>query len=192
MRRRRRERVPERPVRGRLPLRAAVGRAARPGARDLRREHRSGTPPSPRATSPRAAPRAPRASTSSASRSRRRTRAPPTSSLGNPGCPSPCSAHPLEVCANPEFVCSPAGGHNHAALQQLRALRAPRPDAGQAVVVGHKQGFCLRDSVACATPHYTCDNQGISAGCDGRLQRRPSAASTSTSPASRAAATRCA
>ena len=32
-------------------------------------------------------------------------------------------------------------------------------------MVGHKQGFCLRDGGNCAAPRYTCDNQGISAGC---------------------------
>ena len=32
------------------------------------------------------------------------------------------------------------------------------------MVVGHKQGFCLRDT-NCASPRYTCTDQGISAGC---------------------------
>jgi hypothetical protein len=30
--------------------------------------------------------------------------------------------------------------------------------------VGHKQGFCLRDT-NCAAPRYTCTDQGITAGC---------------------------
>src|SRR5213594_1438130 len=33
--------------------------------------------------------------------------------LGDPGCPSPCSAHPLAVCNNHDFICSPSQGHNH-------------------------------------------------------------------------------
>jgi YVTN family beta-propeller protein len=85
--------------------------------------------------------------------------------LGNPGCPSPCSSFPLAVCADPEYVCSPAGGHNHPHYSNY-ARYDLLDTTQQAVVVGHKQGFCLRDSVACATPQYTCDNQGVSAGCD--------------------------
>jgi hypothetical protein len=83
--------------------------------------------------------------------------------LGNPLCPSPCSAHPLEICGNTEFMCSPAAGHDHPHYSNF--ARYELLDAsGEAVVTGHKQGFCLLDSL-CGNPQYTCDNQGISAGC---------------------------
>lgn len=83
--------------------------------------------------------------------------------LGDPGCPTPCSDHPLEVCADRDYVCSPAEGHNHphyANYARYELLDASR----NVVVVGHKQGYCLRDT-NCAAPVYTCTNQGISAGC---------------------------
>jgi len=83
--------------------------------------------------------------------------------LGDPECPTPCSDHPLEVCGNPDYVCSPAAGHNHPHYSNY--ARYELLDAGnQALVVGHKQGFCLLDSI-CNTPHYTCTNQGLTAGC---------------------------
>ena len=85
------------------------------------------------------------------------------------GCPSPCTEHPLEVCGNPDFVCSPAAGHNHP--HYANYARYELLDAnGQAIVVGHKQGYCLRDT-NCADPFYTCANQGISAGLRRRLRR---------------------
>src|SRR5262249_14877527 len=84
--------------------------------------------------------------------------------LGNPGCPSPCDQHPLEPCVNPQFICSPAQGHNHAHYNNY--ARYDLLDANnQAVVVGHKQGFCLRDDGNCVGSQYTCTNQGITAGC---------------------------
>ena len=83
--------------------------------------------------------------------------------LGDPLCPSPCDQHPLEVCGDPDFICSPAQGHNHAHYNNY--ARYELLDAsGQAVVVGHKQGYCLRDT-ECANPVYTCTDQGITAGC---------------------------
>ena len=88
--------------------------------------------------------------------------------LGNPGCPSPCTAHPLEACGNPEFICSPAEGHNHAHYNNYARYEL-LDVTSQAVVVGHKQGFCMLDSAAlCANPVYTCTNQGVSAGCADR------------------------
>src|SRR5262249_51876590 len=64
--------------------------------------------------------------------------------LGNPQCPLPCTDHPLAVCGNPEFICSPAAGHNHAHYTDY--ARYELLDASsQAIVVGHKQGFCLLD-----------------------------------------------
>lgn len=83
--------------------------------------------------------------------------------IGDPGCPLPCSDHPLAVCTNPEFVCSPAEGHNHA--HYTNYARYELLDASnQAVVVGHKQGFCLSDG-SCATGTHSCANQGINIGC---------------------------
>jgi Lysyl oxidase len=83
--------------------------------------------------------------------------------LGDPLCPSPCSDYPLVICGNPDFLCSPAGGHNHP--HYTHYARYELLDAtSQAVIVGHKQGFCLRDT-NCAAPKYTCTDQGVSAGC---------------------------
>ena len=83
--------------------------------------------------------------------------------LGDPQCPLPCDQHPLAVCGDPDFICSPAAGHNHPHYQNY--ARYELLDAnGQTVVVGHKQGYCLRDT-NCATPVYTCTNQGVTAGC---------------------------
>jgi hypothetical protein len=83
--------------------------------------------------------------------------------LGDPQCPTPCDQHPLEVCGDPDFVCSPAAGHNHAHYNNY-ARYDLLDAAGQVVVIGHKQGYCLRDTT-CGDPVYTCTNQGISAGC---------------------------
>ncbi len=72
--------------------------------------------------------------------------------------------HPLEVCANPDFICSPAAGHDHphyASYARYELLNAQ----GTVVVLGHKQGFCLRDTACSGSPVYTCTNQGISADC---------------------------
>jgi len=88
--------------------------------------------------------------------------------LGETGCPSPCTSHPLEVCANPEFICSPAGGHNHAHYSNWARYEL-LDDTNQALVVGHKQGFCVYDydtSVPCAARHFTdCQYMGLSIGC---------------------------
>ena len=83
--------------------------------------------------------------------------------LGDPQCPTPCTDHPLEVCGDPDFVCSPAAGHNHAHYANY-ARYDLLDGSGQTIVVGHKQGYCLRDTT-CGDPVYTCTNQGISAGC---------------------------
>jgi len=83
--------------------------------------------------------------------------------LGDPGCPSPCSSFPLVACSDPQFICSPAAGHNHAHYTNYARYELLDAQA-QAIVVGHKQGFCLRDS-DCPAPRYTCTDQGVSAGC---------------------------
>ncbi|HVP31101.1 MAG TPA: lysyl oxidase family protein [Myxococcota bacterium] len=89
--------------------------------------------------------------------------------LGQTGCPSPCTSHPLEVCANPEFVCSPAQGHNHAHYSNYARYEL-LDNTNQAVVVGHKQGFCLHDGfdsgIACPNRNFSdCNNMGLSVGC---------------------------
>lgn len=87
--------------------------------------------------------------------------------IGPPGCPSPCTDHPLEVCANPAFICSPAQGHNHGHYTDY--ARYELIDANdQTVVVGHKQGFCLKDGYdagPCPNHQFDCNDQGISKGC---------------------------
>jgi hypothetical protein len=82
--------------------------------------------------------------------------------FGDPLCPD-CVDNPLVVCGNPNFICSPAGGHGHGHYDNYARYELI-DSSSQAVVIGHKQGFCLLDS-ECANPQYTCDYQGISAGC---------------------------
>lgn len=86
-------------------------------------------------------------------------------SLGDPGCPN-CDANPLVTCANPAFVCSPAGGHNHGHYSNY-AIYELIDSTTAIVATGHKQGFCLRDNSCAAgiSPKFGCANQGISAGC---------------------------
>src|SRR5262245_15924247 len=82
--------------------------------------------------------------------------------LGNPGCPN-CATNPLASCTNPEFICSPAQGHNHAHYTNYARYELIDP-TNQAVVIGHKQGFCLGDS-ECSNAKFGCNNQGLSVGC---------------------------
>lgn len=87
--------------------------------------------------------------------------------IGPPDCPSPCTAHPLEVCANPKFICSPAEGHNHGHYTNFAQYEL-LDESNQTLATGHKQGFCLKDGFdagPCATYKFDCDNQGISVGC---------------------------
>lgn len=87
--------------------------------------------------------------------------------IGPPGCPSPCTDHPLEVCGNPSFICSPAQGHNHGHYTDYARYEL-LDETGQTVVVGHKQGFCLKDGYdagPCPNYQFDCNNQGISKGC---------------------------
>ena len=85
--------------------------------------------------------------------------------LGDPGCPN-CVTNPLGTCTNPSFQCSPAAGHNHPHYSNYARYEL-LDQSSQAVVVGHKQGFCLTDSeCSSSTPRYqSCYDQGISAGC---------------------------
>jgi len=84
--------------------------------------------------------------------------------LGAPGCPEPCDDHPLESCTDPNFICSPAQGHNHPHFQNFADYELLDGSGTQVVAVGHKQSACLRDTI-CPVKKYACDNQGISAGC---------------------------
>jgi hypothetical protein len=65
---------------------------------------------------------------------------------------------------NPAFTWSPAHGHYHVAGFAEYRLE----NAGGTVVTGHKQAFCLMDSLQitgdAGPAKYDCDNQGISAG----------------------------
>ena len=61
------------------------------------------------------------------------------------------------------FVWSPCHQHHHVAGFEDYALVG----VAGAIVAGHKQAFCLRDDEreqAAAPAHYTCTDQGISAG----------------------------
>jgi hypothetical protein len=82
--------------------------------------------------------------------------------FGDPGCPN-CAGNPLAACANPNYTCSPAEGHNHPHYSNYARYELIDPGS-QAVVIGHKQGFCLLD-LECSSSRYTCNYQGISAGC---------------------------
>ncbi|HYC56268.1 MAG TPA: lysyl oxidase family protein [Candidatus Binatia bacterium] len=80
--------------------------------------------------------------------------------LGNPGCPD-CRANPGASCTNPYFLCSTAHGHAHFEEFAIADLLTA---AGEPIIQGRKYGFCLLDT-ECAVRKYTCQNQGISAGC---------------------------
>ena len=84
--------------------------------------------------------------------------------IGDPLCPD-CGVYPGETCGNPDFFCSPAGGHNHPHYQNF--LRYELVDErGAQVGLGGKRSFCLFES-GCLGPasRHTCSNQGLSAGC---------------------------
>jgi hypothetical protein len=72
-------------------------------------------------------------------------------------------AHPLAPFTPDDFVFSPCHDHFHFRSFADYELRG----AGGPVAFGHKQAFCIRDSLAYgpAPSHgYDCDFQGISAG----------------------------
>ncbi len=60
-------------------------------------------------------------------------------------------------------MCSPAAGHNHPHYANYSRYELI-DGTGQAIVLGHKFGHCLRDT-ECATPIYTCTFQGLTVGC---------------------------
>ena len=85
--------------------------------------------------------------------------------IGDPGCPD-CKLYPGAACADPQFMCSPADGHNHphfASFGRYELLDM----RGNTVKLGAKRGFCLRDNGpkqnGCTA--FDCNYQGISAGC---------------------------
>lgn len=86
-------------------------------------------------------------------------------SLGDPQCPD-CATNPGAVCGNPLFHCSPADGHDHP--HYTNYAHYDLLDANdQVLATSGKFGFCLQDTQCSsgATPHYTCENQGLTAGC---------------------------
>ena len=110
-------------------------------------------------------------------------RRPRRSSSSATRCVPDCATHPNEVCADPSFICSPAGGHNHPHYENF--MRYELLDAhGVQVGLGGKRSFCLCESGCLgATQNHTCSNQGLGAGC-WDIYPRISAVSTSRSPAS--------
>lgn len=88
-------------------------------------------------------------------------------SLGDPGCPD-CESVPNPVCTNPLFECSLAGGHNHAHLKNFSDYSVTAQGSSEVIVRGHKEGFCLVNSVCnpgvpTPAPGGTCNE--LSAGC---------------------------
>ena len=87
--------------------------------------------------------------------------------VGDPMCPLPCSEHPNETCGNPDFICSPAGGHNHPHYNNFLRYEVLDPN-GVVAATGGKRSFCLEET-ACPgqipRSGHTCENQGLNAGC---------------------------
>jgi hypothetical protein len=85
--------------------------------------------------------------------------------LGDPICPD-CEANPGAQCGNPDFHCSPAGGHDHAHYTDY-AIYELLDGGGATVRTGGKLGFCLIDT-SCdpgSSAQFNCSFQGLSAGC---------------------------
>jgi hypothetical protein len=83
--------------------------------------------------------------------------------LGDPGCPD-CELDPAPACTNELFECSPLAGHGHPHFSRYGLYELlPSADA-TAAATGHKQGFCLEDTI-CDNKVYNCFNQGLSLGC---------------------------
>jgi CDP-diacylglycerol--glycerol-3-phosphate 3-phosphatidyltransferase len=85
--------------------------------------------------------------------------------IGDTMCPS-CLTHPNEVCGNPDFICSPAGGHNHPHYQNFLHYEIVDPSDG-VVATGGKRSFCLAESMCLdgSSFHHNCSDQGLDAGC---------------------------
>jgi len=85
--------------------------------------------------------------------------------VGDPMCPD-CVSHPNEVCGNPDFICSPAGGHNHPHYQDFLRYEIVDPN-GVVAATGGKRSFCLSESMCLdgSSFQHSCSNQGLDAGC---------------------------
>jgi hypothetical protein len=84
--------------------------------------------------------------------------------VGDPDCPN-CIANPGAECGNPDFHCSPAGGHNHAHFSNY--ARYELLSGAEVVRTGGKFGFCLEDTFCAeAIEKFTCEFQGLTAGCE--------------------------
>jgi hypothetical protein len=93
--------------------------------------------------------------------------------VGDPACPD-CDLYPEAICGNPDFHCSPAGGHGHAHFTNYARYELFHPDdLVNALRVGGKFGFCLEDTSCEAgiTPVYDCSFQGLTAGCEDLYSR---------------------
>lgn len=71
--------------------------------------------------------------------------------VGAPGC-ADCSVNPAAACTNPLFQCSIAGGHNHGHITDFSSYTVTKRGAPDVVVRGHKEGFCLQDSICNLSP----------------------------------------
>lgn len=84
--------------------------------------------------------------------------------IGHPDCPD-CIGEPPPACNNPQFVCNI--DEHEAEFASYASYQLVKSSGGRVVARGHKQGFCVED-VSCndgVSFNYTCDNQGITAGC---------------------------
>ncbi len=86
-------------------------------------------------------------------------------SVGDPECPN-CLQYPGVTCGHADFICSPAGGHNHPHYANF--LRYEILDEyGGIAAIGGKRSFCLAES-GCGAPRshfHSCQNQGLYPGC---------------------------
>jgi hypothetical protein len=83
--------------------------------------------------------------------------------LGDPGCPD-CLEFPGPTCTNDLFECSPLAGHGHPHFTKYALYELVAAPGQPAAASGHKQSFCLADSI-CGNPVYDCYYQGLSVGC---------------------------
>jgi phosphatidylglycerophosphate synthase len=90
--------------------------------------------------------------------------------VGPPNCPDctkPQNAN--AVCGNPDFICSPAGGHNHPHYNNFLRYEVLDPN-GVVAATGGKRSFCLEETDCPDNPlgfvdRHSCQNQGLNAGC---------------------------
>ena len=87
-------------------------------------------------------------------------------SIGDPMCPD-CDSQPGASCGNPDFHCSPAGGHGHPHFTNYARYELFEPGGSVPVRTGGKFGFCLEDTSCTppATRAFNCGFQGLTAGC---------------------------